>query len=142
MPIGPGAILDGLHQRPADAVAAGAAMHEQLGDVGAVRLVLGSGPDDLDGAHRRTVEFRDQQFAAAGENAVAGCGPKRLGLLAGKRRHEADRRAPRDAIDEDVCERGDICVYLVRRERPHDNIRDRIAGSATPRFILSQPRSG
>jgi hypothetical protein len=83
-------------------------MHQHLGDLAAVRLVLGSGHDDLHGAEHPATAFvgGHQHDPLATGGAVEGAGPIRLGPISCQGQHEADRRAALHAVDQHVGELG------------------------------------
>ena len=134
--VGSGALFDGLHKRASDAVAAGAAVHEQLRDIGPVRLVLRPGPEDLDGAHDLFAKLSDEQFTTAREHVVARGMPETPGLGALEREHEADGRATLDAIDQHLRKGRDVRLDLGARQGSDIDCR------ASPAFNLSRPCSG
>ena len=94
--------LGGSHQRLAQPLAARTAVHQHLGDVGAVRLVLGLVEDHLHGAHDAVGVLGHQQHALAARHAVAHLAPERERLVVRHRQHEAHRRPAFDAVDEHV----------------------------------------
>jgi hypothetical protein len=77
-------------------------VHQHLGHVGAVRLVLGLFEDHLHGADHALGVLGHQQHAFASRRAVADAAPKGQRAFARQGLHEADGRAAVDAIDQEV----------------------------------------
>ena len=122
------------HQRRAEAAPAGAAMDEHLGQVGAVRLVLGLGEHELDGADDAGVVLGDQQRAPPRSHVVGDAAPELLRPLRLEGMEEADARVAVDRVDEDARERRDLGV--VDRVEPADPVvRARGSPAASGRMI-------
>ena len=107
--------LGSAHQRFGQALAAGAAVHLQLGQVGAVGLVVGLPDDELHRAHDALGVLGHQQRTLAGFQARGHAQPEGPCLGVRQRVHEADGGAAIDAvqgecgqaIEQGVVERGD-----------------------------------
>ena len=86
-------------------------MHQHLGEVPAVRLVLRLLQDDLGGADdlSRGV-LGGEHHALPARRARGGAAPERLRLGAGHREHEADGRAALHAVDQHVAQTLDLAI--------------------------------
>src|SRR2546429_6086341 len=100
----------GAHQGGAKAPAAGAAMDEHLGQIGAVGLVFGQVEDQLDGAAEAELVFGDEQGPFAGGDAGGDVAPEGDGTIARERVHETDGCAAVNAVDKDVGEGFDMGI--------------------------------
>ena len=89
-----------VNQRRRDTASAGAAMHEELGEVGAVRLVLGLRQAKLHRPDDTARILRDKQGARPCGGLAGNAVPKRMRLRAGQGMHQADRGAGRHAVDQ------------------------------------------
>jgi hypothetical protein len=92
-------------------------VHQHLGDVGAMRLILGQIQNQLHGAADAEGVFRHEQRALPFRDAIRHATPEGHRLVARHRLHEADRRAAFDAIDQHVGQPPDDCV-VDRGETP------------------------
>ena len=82
---------------PRQALAARAAVHLHLGEVGAVRLIVGHIDDQLHRCLQHRHRLRPPTEAPAGSDIVGHLAPERDGVRIGERVHEPDRRAASDA---------------------------------------------
>ena len=80
------------------------AMHQQLLDVAAMRLVRRHVETELHGADDAAVELGRDQHGLAARDRRDHLLEELRRVVAAKRQHEADARAAFDAIDEDVGE--------------------------------------
>jgi hypothetical protein len=92
----------GAHQGRREALTAGAAMHQHLRHVGAMRLVLGLVEHQMHGGAEAMRIFGDQQRALARGQVVRHITPERSGAVAQQRVHEAHRRTAFDTVDQDA----------------------------------------
>ena len=92
------------HQRDANAAIARRAMHQQLPDVAAMRLVRRHVETELHGADNAAVELGCDQHGLAARDRGDHLLEERDAIGATKRQHEADACAAFDAVDEDVGE--------------------------------------
>ena len=93
-------------------------MNEHLGQIGAVRLVLGLGEHELDRADDAGVVLRNQQCPPPCGNVVGHAAPELLRSGRLEWVEEADARVAVDRVDEDARERLDLRV--VGRVEPPD----------------------
>src|SRR6266568_3378562 len=96
-------VLDRLHQRGAQASATPAAMHDQLHDLRAMRLVRRPGRMELDGAYDSFEIASDEKDGARisrGNRPL----PPLLGSFERERRQKADRRSGVDRVHEKTRE--------------------------------------
>ncbi len=85
-------------------------MHQHLGKIGAVRLVLGLLERELDGADDAARIFRHQQSAAPAFGVAGDAAPERHGLGQREWMHKAHRRPALDAVDQHQGERLDLAI--------------------------------
>jgi hypothetical protein len=104
----PGGFLGRGHQCHADAAPARASVHQELSYIGAVRLVGRQREPELHGADDAAGNARHEQRGLAPRDFPGDFREERLGVLMLVRRHEAHRRAAGDAIDQNLCELGEI----------------------------------
>ncbi len=97
-------------QRCPESLAACAAMHQQLRQIGAVRLILGLFEHQLHGAAHAFCVLGDEQRAMARGHALRDAAPERYRALARQRAHEAHRGTAFDAVDQYARERFDVRV--------------------------------
>jgi hypothetical protein len=97
-------------KRLAQALAAHAAVHQHLGQVGAVRLVLRLGQHQLHRAANALRVFGHQQRAFTRRHAFGHAAPEGQGALARKRVHKTHRGVAFDAVDQHAGESGDLRI--------------------------------
>jgi hypothetical protein len=98
------------HQGLAQALAAAAAVHQHLGQVGAVRLVFGLGQHQLHRAANALPVFGHQQRALARRHALRYVTPERLGALTRERVHKTHRGIAFHTVDQNIGKRADLRV--------------------------------
>jgi len=94
----------GSHQQCCESLPACAAMHEQFGNIRAVRLVLRLMENELDGTADAQTILGDEERAGSRRHFLRHTPPKRQGSLAREGLHEADGRAPIHAVQQDTRE--------------------------------------
>ena len=104
-----------------DARAAGAAMHHQLGDLGAVRLVRRPRRMQLHGTGDAIGVARDEEHGARSRGAERATPPS-VCIGDAQWREEADRGAGINRVNEQLRQRADVVVRR-RRTQPFDAAR-------------------
>ncbi|MEA2920227.1 MAG: hypothetical protein QOF07_190 [Bradyrhizobium sp.] len=113
----PGFLLGPRHQRRADAVTARGAMHQELLDIGAVRLVGRRIQPELDRADDFAAELGRQQHGIISGDRDCDLAEERQRVGLRERRHEADAGAALDAIDQ---HRGEL-IQRACSDRRHES---------------------
>ena len=108
-------LLGGLHQPRPDAVPTSAPMHEHLGNIRAMRLVLRRRKDELHRADDAVLILGDQQHATTLRDIVGKPAPEACGPLSRERQHEAHRGPAFDTVDEDIGQLRDLLLVEARQ---------------------------
>jgi hypothetical protein len=135
-------VFDSVHQGLADAVAAGTPVDQELGHVGAVRLIFRKVHEELDRAVDASLGVaRDQEQSLAARHGVGGAVPERARPVPRQRRHEADGGAADHTVDQHLAQGFDLGARGLGAEGLHpgerldahdDDLRDQAAlASAT-----------
>jgi len=85
-------------------------MHQQLGNIRAVRLVLRLMENELNGTADAQTILSDEERAGSRRHLLRHTPPKRYGSLAREGLHEADGRAPIHAVQQDTRELLDLSI--------------------------------
>jgi hypothetical protein len=85
-------------------------VHEHLGQIRAVGLVLGLIEQQLDGAAHPLIVLGDQQGPLPRSHPLRHPPPEGDGPLPAERMHEADRGAPLDAVDQHLGQPIDLGI--------------------------------
>ncbi len=85
-------------------------MHQHLGKIGAMRLILGQRQDQLRGAADSVLVLGDDNRALAGLDAPGDAAPEGNRLVAREGMHETDRRAAVDHVHQYIREAFDLRI--------------------------------
>src|ERR1700693_6067700 len=123
-----------LEQRRSDAVTPRTPMHQHLGNVAAMRLVLRLIEQQLYGADDRAVgRFGQQQTQLTALETCAGALPEGRRLGARHRQHEADRGAAFDAVDQHIAQALDLARAKSSRLSNAESVQHAVSASSWAR---------
>ena len=112
--------IKGINQAQRNAKAAGLAMDQHLGNIGAMRLVFRLRGDELDRAdHLSVAVLGNQQHTLAPRHTIGNAAPESTRLVARDRQHKTHRRAALDAIDQHIGQRIDVAGGVVSADAAH-----------------------